>query len=92
MSEPLSLKQWTQEDGTIQRYAWPGAYPIFYLTADNGVLCPQCIDDNRQLIEAAQAERGSDRQWEVIAADVNYDHRELFCDHCNRRIEAAYVD
>lgn len=27
-------------------YAWPGGYPIYYVTRDGGVLCPDCVRKN----------------------------------------------
>jgi hypothetical protein len=33
------------ENGNLPAYAWPGGYPIYYVAADNGVLCPVCAND-----------------------------------------------
>jgi hypothetical protein len=30
------------EAGKLITYAWPGGYPVFYVTADAGILCPDC--------------------------------------------------
>jgi len=70
----------------VRKYSSLGCYPIFYLTADNGCLCPQCVEDN--IAEACNG--GGD--WRVVVHDVNYEDPYLYCDHCGERIESAYAD
>ena len=77
------------ENGCCEKYVWPGGYPVFYICADDGVLCPDCVDAEQELIDSADE---SDRQWMVVAQDINYEDDSLYCDHCNKRIEAAYAD
>lgn len=67
-------------------YAWPGGYPIFYLCADGGVLCPKCANDNIALTTDPDAEK----DWRIVASDINYEDDWLFCSHCNKLIESAY--
>lgn len=31
-------------------------------------------------------------QWLIVGQEVNYEDDSLFCDHCNAKVEAAYVD
>ena len=31
-------------EGELVSYAWPGGYPVIYITEDNGVLCPDCAN------------------------------------------------
>lgn len=78
------------DDGTFQSYAFPGGYPIYYLCEDGGILCPTCANDNKALV--AVAAQDNDKQWNIIAANVNYEDDTLYCDHCNKRIESAYND
>ena len=54
------------------------------------VLCPSCCNKERELIESARADH--DTQWDVVAADVNYEDASLYCDHCSQRIESAYME
>ena len=77
-------------DNKFPSYAWPGGYPIFYVCKDNGVLCPTCANDNRKLVDAAKQD--NDPQWDVVAADVNYEDDSLYCDNCSQRIESAYAE
>lgn len=69
----------------VPSYTTPGMYPLYYITADAGSLCPDCVNDHRTLCADA-----NDPQWYVTLADINYEHPELFCDHCGDRIFDAY--
>jgi len=73
------------ESGKFDSFAWPGGYPLFYLCADNGVLCPDCANENGH-------DDATDKQWRIVASDVNWEDSDLTCDHCNRKIESAYGD
>jgi hypothetical protein len=75
------------EKGELPYYAWPGGYPIFYITKDNGVLCPKCA--NMALKEKLTGDK-DDPQWYIIAMDVNWESEDLYCDHCNEHIISAY--
>jgi hypothetical protein len=78
-------------DGTVPAYAWPGGYPIFYLCADGGVLCPVCVNvDMRSVLDAAFVD--GDKQWDVVACDVNWEDDTMQCDNCNKFIQSAYGD
>lgn len=66
------------DDGKLSSWAWPGGYPIFYVTGDGMVVCPKC----------ANTETSDD----PIAADVNWEDASLFCDDCSQRIESAYAE
>lgn len=68
------------EDGKLPAFAWPGGYPLFYVTEQNTILCP----------EHASVE--SDYNDELISAvDVNWEDPELYCEH-GERIESAYAE
>ena len=36
------------DTGQYPAYAWPGGYPVYYVTADSGVLCPKCANEDGQ--------------------------------------------
>jgi hypothetical protein len=72
-------------DGSLPAYAWPGGYPIYYLAADNGILCPKCAN-------AYRPELDNEAQLKPVQADVNYEDPSLYCEHCNLRIESAYAE
>ena len=86
------------EDGSFTPYAWPGGYPIFELMADGGTLCVSCANDKKNPVVcidpgvAIHSIPISDQQWTVVASDINWEEDDLFCDHCNEKIESAYGD
>jgi hypothetical protein len=62
-----------------------GGYPIHYITKDGGVLSSKSANENlEQCI-------GDDPQWQIIAAEINYEDPDLYCDHSGERIESAYA-
>lgn len=81
------------DDGTLPAYAWPGGYPIFYMTADNAVLCPDCAN-GKNGSEATETDDGSNecKQWLLICAEINYEDEAMYCEHCNVQIQSAYGD
>ncbi len=70
--------------GQYPSYAWPGGYPLFYICADCGVLCADCANKNKHL------DTPDDKQWHIVAYDINYEDTSLYCDNCNQIIECAY--
>lgn len=68
------------EAGKLPAYAWPGGYPLFYLTDQNSILCPE---------HANVEDEYSDETLE--AYDVNYEDSDLWCEH-GHRIESAYAE
>lgn len=73
----MSLDNIRLKDGTLPAYAWPGGYPMFYLDAENCILCPKC------------ANKG---EIAPTAYSVNWEDPQLFCEECNERIESAYAE
>ena len=75
-----------------QRYVWPGGYPTYFICNDGEALCHDCAKTERRLILDAIAYPEYRDQWEVIGLDINYEDPELYCAHCNARIESAYAE
>lgn len=71
------------------KYAWPGAYPLYIIMSDCEVICPACAKDNIGAIAHATAHHLRDG-WAVVGVDVNWEDDNLYCAHCNARIESAY--
>jgi len=69
-------------------YAWPGGYPLFAITSDGAALCRHCVKSERASIGTTTGSDG----WNIVAIDCNWESPELYCDHCNRRIESAYAE
>ena len=88
MSRPTHIQETLDEnDGKFPAFAWPGGYPLYYITKDSGVLCPSCANDNINLTTDID-----DPQWYIVAVDANYEDDFLYCDHCGKQIESAYSD
>ena len=69
------------DKGDYISYAWPGGYPIFYVTKDCGVLCPECANKNKELTKD-----NDEPQWFIVDCDINYEDESLYCDNCNEKI------
>ena len=82
---PKSSPTYYDLDTDLDAYGWPGGYPLFYITKDCAALCPRCCNENIELLSDPY-----DPQWYLIGVDVNYESSDLYCDHCNERIESAY--
>ncbi len=76
-----------KSSGKLEKVALPFPYPMYYITKDSGVLCPDCANQDR-----VDYNDPSDPQWYIVAADVNYEDDSLYCDHCSKRIESAYAE
>lgn len=73
--------------GNVVRYAWPGGYPVFYITSGGDALCPPCVQE--ELNQCIDPDSGG---WLVTAHGVNWEDPHLYCDSCSARIESAYAD
>lgn len=72
------------------QYAWPGGYPLYFITVDGGALSFESVLANfREVIEAIK--NNNDPQWQVVACRINYES-ELYCYHSGKPIESAYGD
>jgi hypothetical protein len=71
----------------LPAYCWPGGYPLFYITKDCSVICPDCANCQ----ECKECE-----DWEsdriIVGQDANWENPDMYCDHCSTRIESAYAE
>jgi hypothetical protein len=72
--------------------AWPGGYPLYFITEDGGPMSFQAVKDERQQIEAAILDNCNDDGFKVVAVDVNWEDTGLYCDHTHEKIPSAYGD
>lgn len=72
-------------------YAWPGGYAKHMVCADGGCLCYKCAKANAEQIAEATA-TATDDEWRFVGVDVNWEDTDLYCAHCNGRIEPEYGD
>lgn len=69
-------------DGQLSTLTSLGAYPLYYVDAENNALCADCA--NEQESEAGNAA--------IVASDANWEDPEFYCDGCSKRIPSAYAD
>lgn len=72
-------------------YAWPGGYPLFFVTSDGGALSFEAVRAELATIMDSIANNHCDG-WRVVAVDTNWEDSTLMCDHTNKRIPSAYGD
>jgi len=72
-------------------YAWPGGYPLYFVTSDGAAISFGTAKYNVESIAHSIADDINDG-WKVIAVEVNWEDPELRCDHNGERIESAYAE
>jgi hypothetical protein len=73
------------------KYTSLGCYPVFLITSDCCALCMDCARAEYRNVSRAIREKFNDG-WRVTNCEVNYEDKELYCDHCSQPIESAYGD
>lgn len=68
-----------------------GSYPLFWLTSDGGTLHHHCVKENMGQVGRSTRDKCRDG-WAIAGYDVNWEDPDMFCDHCNERIESAYAE
>ena len=72
-------------------YAWPGGYPLYFITSDGGALSFETVrDELRNVLEAIHNQ--ADDGWRVVACAINHEDSDLHDDHTGERIPPAYGD
>lgn len=72
-------------------YAWPGGYPLYFITNDGFALSFAAAKAERRLILEAIVSKNDD-QWRVVGMDINWEDAHLYCEHTGERIESAYAE
>lgn len=72
-------------------YAWPGGYPVYFVTADGAALSFKAARECRREILGAIASNDKGGGWRIVGADIAWEGP-LFCDHTGEPIETAYGD
>lgn len=73
-------------------YAWPGGYPLYFVTADGEALSFKAARAERRNILQALAYNDTRSGWFVVGVDVNWEDAGLACAHSGERIQSAYAD
>jgi len=72
-------------------YAWPGGYPMYFISADGEPLSFEAAEANKELIKSAMLNK-DDKQWQVVGFAINWEDANLHCSHTDKRIESAYAE
>ncbi len=72
-------------------YAWPGGYPMYFVTSDGGALSFSTVKEEWECVQWSVS-NDVDDGWRVVAVDVNWEDPNLYDDHTSERIESAYAD
>ncbi len=75
-----------------EKYAWPGGYPLYIVMADGESLCVECGKREYKLLAQACRDKDKTGGWLPYAPDVNWEDPDLYCCHCEERIESAYAE
>ena len=70
-------------DGSLPAYAWPGGYPLEYVTEDGLMICPACAN-------VSGSHDGFVPSDPVIAGDVFWEGEDYPCEDCGKPISSAY--
>lgn len=73
-------------------YAWPGGYPMYFITADGAALSFKAAEAEKAQIVDALLHGQRSSGWYAEAVDVNWEDGDLYCDHTGERIESAYAE
>lgn len=70
-------------------HAWPGGYPLYFITSDGGALSFETVRAN--LLQVVSAIRhDNDDGWKVVSMAINWEDNELTDEHTGKPIEPAY--
>lgn len=89
----MTRDEWQTIKSAIRNgYAWPGGYPLFLIMSDGEALSIDAARDNFKQICAAYLSDDRRSPWYVIAAEINWEDKQLYCAHTNAKIQSAYGD
>jgi len=89
------MKTYTTQDLKKQlragEFAWPGGYPLYFVTDDGAALSFDAVRENIRSVLWSMR-HGVNDGWRVIGCDVNWEDPSLYCDHTGVRIPSAYAE
>ena len=66
-------------NGVYPSYTEMGLYPLYYVTTDWDIICPDCANSERY-------------QDTICLQAINWESNNTYCDDCNKRIGSAYAE
>jgi len=79
-------------EGEWSSWAWPGGYPLSYITSDGGELCPGCMNESTNPIHFMNEDNNNDGWLVVDAYSGAETDEEMSCDHCNKVMQEAFKE
>jgi len=76
-------------------YAWPGGYPLYWITADGEPYEYRTVAETLLgdiLNNMMKPEEDRDGYLTPVALDANWEDPALYCAHSGNRIESAYAE
>jgi hypothetical protein len=74
------------------KYAWPGGYPLYFITSDGAALSFKAVHREWRNIVSAHLRSDTRCGWHIADCDINWEDSDLYCDHTGERIESAYAN
>ncbi len=70
-------------------HAWPGGYPMYFITSDGEALSFTTVRKEFQRIASSIRDKANDG-WRVVGCDINYEDNDLVDSHTGEPIESAH--
>ena len=70
-------------------YAWPGGYPMYFITSDGAALSFEAVCENYRSCLWSMRHGVSDG-WRIVGVGINWEDVSLTCDRTGKPIESAY--
>ena len=77
----LSQLRSSTPNGVLPAYAWPGGYPLEYITKDGLMICPSC---------ANLGEEAGGLTDPVVEGEIFWEGDTYPCEDCGKPISSAY--
>lgn len=70
-------------------HAWPGGYPLYFITSDGAALSFEGVRENLRHVLDSIRTRSNDG-WRVVACEVNWENSAVYCDATGKHIPSAH--
>lgn len=70
-------------------WAWPGGYPLHFITSDGAALSFEAVRENIKSVIWSMR-HGANDGWRVIGCEVNWEDSDMTCAHTGEPIPSAY--
>lgn len=74
--------------------AFPGGYPIYFITVEGDCLCPQCVKEKAHDFHRAIRQKKNNLSYFksdlLVGCDIHWEGEPIVCEECAKSIESAY--